>query len=418
MKFITALGLAAGGASKTIGEGLDREETRKARISRELQAQHSINAQFKLYGQKREDEINDQLQDLIGAYRGMDLNDAQIAGLIQGGNTTLEEVKKYYDVAQANGANFSSLLTTTYGDGLTAESFDQQSFNTATQGFLDARLGPTRTPFKSPVTVGFSDELRTMMKAEKGPVDFDEAVMQNLNRIMSITDRIGTENEQPNDKDTLKKLEKYNKTIIREKLKSEGEIGAGATESAIDSSDRNSIRATLTSSKSNLFSEFATVGVDGTITSSLSGTFDKAMTTFEEGIKLENQYLESMNPITGNVPLTAYNVAMYNEYAKNLGQKFHGDYKIRLKNRLSNFDRGAAPKYDQNLTGLQNDVNSGVIKKGTVIMVGNTPLIYNGIPNLNDPNAFIDSEDIAARPLPKLLRMNADGQYEYYTPSY
>ena len=167
MKFLTALGLASGGASKTIGEGLDRDETRKARISRELQAQNSINAQFKLYGKKREDEINDKLQDLIGAYRGMDLNDAQIAGLIHGGDTTLEEVKKYYDVAQANGANFSSLLTTTYGDGLTAESFGQQNFNTATQGFLDARLGPTRTPFKSSVTVGYSKELRDMLKAEK-----------------------------------------------------------------------------------------------------------------------------------------------------------------------------------------------------------------------------------------------------------
>jgi len=417
MKFLTALGLAAGGASKTIGEGLDRDETRKARISRELQAQNSINAKFKLYGKKREDEINDQLQDLIGAYRGMDLNDAQIAGLIQGGNTTLEEVKKYYDVAQANGANFSSLLTTTYGDGLTAESFGQQNFNTATQGFLDARLGPTRTPFKSPVTVGFSDELRTMMKAEKGPVDFDEAVMVNLNKIMSISERIGTENEQPNDKDSLKKLQKYNKTIITEKLKLEGEIGSGATESALDASDRNSVRATVTSSKSNLFSEFATVDMNGTITSSLSGTFDKAMTTFEEGIKLENQYLETINPMTGNVPLTGYNVEMYNEYARNLGQKFHGDYKIRLKNRLQNFDRANVQKFTDQAQ-IQNSINTGAIKKGDVIIVANKPLIYNGIADTNNPNAFIDSDDIAARPLPKLLRMNADGRYEYYTPSY
>ena len=94
---MTALGLAAGGASKTIQQGLDRDETRKARIARATQAQNAINAEFKLYSQKREDEINDNLQDLIGSYRAMELSNPQIAGLIQGGDKTLEEVRKYYD---------------------------------------------------------------------------------------------------------------------------------------------------------------------------------------------------------------------------------------------------------------------------------------------------------------------------------
>ena len=69
---MTAFGLAAGGASKTIQQGLDRDETRKARIARATQAQNAINAEFKLYSQKREDEINDNLQDLIGSYRAME----------------------------------------------------------------------------------------------------------------------------------------------------------------------------------------------------------------------------------------------------------------------------------------------------------------------------------------------------------
>ena len=97
--------------------------------------------------------------------------------------------------------------------------------------------------------------------------------------------------------------------------------------------------------------------MNGTITSSLSGTFDKAMTTFE-GIKLENQYLETINPMTGNVPLTGYNVEMYNEYARNLGQKFHEDYKIRLKNRLQNFDRANVPKFTDQAQ-IQNSINTG-----------------------------------------------------------
>jgi hypothetical protein len=417
MKFITALGLAAGGASKTIGEGLDREETRKARISRELQAQNSINAQFKLYSQKREDEINDQLQDLIGAYRGMDLNDAQIAGLIHGGNTTLEEVKKYYDVAQANGANFSSLLTTTYGDGLTAESFDQQSFNTSTQGFLNSRLGPTRTPFKSPVTVGYSQELREMLKADQSPVDPDQAAFANHNKIQIISERIGTPQEKPTDKDALKKLNKNNQDIIALKMKLEGK-GAGGTGNDFKAVDRNSIRTTVNGALTTAFSEFATVDINGIITSNLSGTFDKAMTTFEEGIRMQSAYLETINPITGNVIPSAYNIEFYNEYARNVGQKFNGNYKARLRNRIQNFNRADVPKFNSQAE-VQSSVDTGAIKKGDVIIVANRPLIYNGITDTNNPNAFMDSEDIAAIPMPKLLRMNPEtGSYEYYTPSY
>ena len=413
---MTAFGLGAGGAAKTIGEGLDREETRKARISRELQAQNSINAQFKLYGQKREDEINDQLQDLIGSYRAMELTDAQIAGLVHGGNTTLEEVKKYYDVAQANGANFSSLLTTTYGDGLTAESFDQQSFNNSTQGFLNSRLGPTRTSFKSPVTVGYSQELKDMLKSSQRPVDPTEAAMMNLNRIQTVAERIGTPLEKPTDKETLKKLNKNNKDIAALNMSLEGK-GVGGTIGDFKQNDRNGIRATVNGALTTAFSEFATVDVNGIITSNLSGTFDKAMTTFEQGINMQNAYLDTINPVTGNVSPSAYNVEYYNEYARNVGQKFNGNYKARLRNRIQNYDRAGVKKFaDQ--AGLQNEINSGAIKKGDVVVVANKPLIYNGIDNLNDPNAFMDSEDIAAIPMPKLLRLNAEGGYEYYTPSY
>ena len=413
---MTAFGLGAGGAAKTIGEGLDREETKKARIARAAQAQNSINAQFKLYGQKREDEINDQLQDLIGSYRAMELTDAQIAGLVHGGNATLEEVKKYYDVAQANGANFSSLLTTTYGDGLTAESFDQQSFNNSTQGFLNSRLGPTRTPFKSSVTVGYSKELRDMLKADKKPVDPDEGAFANFNKMQIIAERIGTDSERPTDKDALKKLNKNNQDIIALKMKLEGK-GEGGDINDFKQNDRNGIRATVNGALTTSFSEFATVDVNGIITSNLSGTFDKAMTTFEQGINMQNAYLDTINPVTGNVSPSAYNVEYYNEYARNVGQKFNGNYKARLRNRIQNYDRAGVKKFaDQ--AGLQNEINSGAIKKGDVVVVANKPLIYNGIDNLNDPNAFMDSEDIAAIPMPKLLRLNAEGGYEYYTPSY
>ena len=103
MKFITALGLAAGGASKTIGEGLDREETRKARISRELQAQNSINAQFKLYGQKREDEINDFLDaisnmqvTIVAQTRNVRLS--ELTNAVKKAKVTLEVINEFKQV--------------------------------------------------------------------------------------------------------------------------------------------------------------------------------------------------------------------------------------------------------------------------------------------------------------------------------
>ena len=89
MKFVTALGLGSKGLAQGINLGLDREETRQARLSRDLNAKLARDEQFKMYSQKREDQINDELQDIIGAYRGMDLTDAQIAGLIPGGKTQL-----------------------------------------------------------------------------------------------------------------------------------------------------------------------------------------------------------------------------------------------------------------------------------------------------------------------------------------
>ena len=411
------LGLIAAGAASAIQKGLDREETRQARLSRDLNAKLARDAQFKMYSQKREDQINDELQDIIGAYRGMDLTDAQIAGLIPGGKTQLEEVKKYYNVAQSNGANFSSLLTTAYGDTLTPETFTQQNFGEATKGYIDARL--SKTDYKSPVTVGYSQQLKDIFKAEQGPVDPDQAVMVNFNRSQIISARIGTDDELPDDKATLKKIEKANKDIIKLKLQLEGETvtGTGGTGGDFEAKDRNSIRSTVSSVKIDAFSEFATTDVNGMITSSLDGTFDKAMSTFEGLIKSENGYLNTLNPMTGNVPLNDYTVNFYNEYARNLGQKIHGDYKIRLKNRLENTK---VKKTYNNPQEVEQGVASGEIKRGDVVQVGNIKSIYTGKP-ANDPNAFMDMEIINQRQMPKLLRVKqgSDGtMYEYYNPSY
>jgi hypothetical protein len=410
--------LIAAGAADAIQRGLDREETRQARLSRDLNAKLARDAQFKMYSQKREDQINDELQDIIGVYRGMDLSNPQIAGLIPGGKTQMEEVKKYYDIAQRNGANFSALLTTAYGDTLTPESFTQQNFTEATRGFIDARLSG-KTDYKSPITVGYSPQLKDMFKAEQGPVDPDQAVMVNFNRSQIILARIGTDDELPDDKTTLKKIEKANKDIIKLKLQLEGETltGTGGTGGDFEAKDRNSIRSTVTSVKQDAFSEFATTDVNGMITSSLDGTFDKAMSTFEGLIKRENGYLNTLNPMTGNVPLNNYTVNFYNEYARNLGQKIHGDYKIRLKNRLENT---AVKQTYNNAQEVEQGVASGQIKRGDVVQVGNIKSIYTGKP-ANDPNAFMDMEIINQRQMPKLLRVKqgSDGtMYEYYSPSY
>ena len=412
------LGLVAKGLSEGINLGLDREETRQARLSRDLNAKLARDAQFKMYSQKREDQINDELQDIIGAYRGMNLTDAQIAGLIPGGKTQMEEVKKYYDIAQRNGANFSALLTTAYGDTLTPESFTQQNFTEATRGFIDARISG-KTDYKSPITVGYSQQLKDIFKAEQGPVDPDQAVMVNFNRSQIISARIGTDDELPDDKATLKKIEKANKDIIKLKLQLEGETltGTGGTGGDFEAKDRNSIRSTVSSVKTNAFSDFATVDINGMITSSLDGTFDKAMSTFEGLIKSENSYLNTLNPMTGNVPLNDYTVNFYNEYARNLGQKIHGDYKIRLKNRLENTK---VKKTYNNPQEVEQGVASGEIKRGDVVQVGNIKSVYTGKP-ANDPNAFLDMEIINQRQMPKLLRVKqgSDGtMYEYYNPSY
>ena len=414
---MTAFGLGAGGAAKTIGEGLDREETRKARISRELQAQNSINAQFKLYGQKREDEINDQLQDLIGSYRGMKLSDPQIAGLIQGGDKTLEEVRKYYDAASDAGQNFSSLLNTVYGDGLTAESFTEKNFNAATQGYLGARLGPTRTPFTSPITVEYSQQLKDIYKASRMPTDFDESIMNTLNLKNVIGERIGTSNELPDDKKRMKELTAHIKNIHKNKMAAEG---ATATPDPFKITDANGIRATFLATKKDAFMDFATTDINGAITTSLEGSFDKAMSAFENLIASETNYLQTFNPLSGNVRFDQYSVDRYNESARSLGRFIHQDYKSRLKSRLTN--RESAGTYTK--ATIKQAIQSGSLKRGDVFTFtkdnGTSKKgIFRGSDNTTTLgfNAY-DVQSIEAIQAPMLIRVKAgtDGTtYEMYS---
>tara|TARA_R100001463_G_scaffold105838_2_gene160384 strand:+ start:1053 stop:2315 length:1263 start_codon:yes stop_codon:yes gene_type:complete len=417
MKLMTAFGLGAGGAAKTIGEGLDREETKKARIARAAQAQNSINAQFKLYGQKREDEINDQLQDLIGSYRGMKLSDPQIAGLIQGGNATLEEVQKYYNAASDAGQNFSSLLNTVYGDGLTAESFTEKDFNTATQGYLGARLGPNRTPFSSPITVEYSQQLRDIYKASKMPTDFDESIMNTLNLKQIIQERIGTPNELPDDKKRMKELTAHMKNTHRSKMAAEV---ATATPPKFETNDANGIRATFLATKKDAFMDFATTDITGAITTSLEGSFDKAMSAFENLIASETNYLQTFNPLTGNIQFNQYNLDRYNESARSLGRFVHQDYKSRLKSRLTN--RESAGTYTK--ATIKQAIQSGSLKRGDVFTFtkdnGTSKKgIFRGPDNTTTLgfNAY-DTRSIEAIQAPMLIRVKAgtDGTtYEMYS---
>tara|TARA_R100000458_G_C8244243_1_gene222584 strand:- start:1 stop:1260 length:1260 start_codon:yes stop_codon:yes gene_type:complete len=358
MKLMTAFGLAAGGASKTIQEGLDRDETRKARIARAAQAQNAINAEFKLYSQKREDEINDKLQDLIGSYRGMELSDPQIAGLIQGGDKTLEEVRKYYDAATDAGQNFSSLLNTVYGDGLTAESFTEKDFNNATQGYLGARIGSKRTPYASPIRVEYSQQLKDIYKASKMPTDFDEAIMTTLNLKNIIASRIGTANEQPTDKEQMKKLTEHIKNIH----KSKNEVDGVNPPPTFKAADANSIRATFIASKKDAFMTFAQMDATGIITTSLEGNFNKAMSAFENLIVSENNYLQTYNPLFGNIPFTEFNVDRYNEAARSLGRFVHNDYKSRLQSRLTN----TQSKGNFTSATIKQAMEEGELKRGDV----------------------------------------------------
>ena len=46
-----------------------------------------------------------------------------------------------------------------------------------------------------------------------------------------------------------------------------------------------------------------------------------------------------------------------------VGQKFNGNYKARLKNRLQNFDRANVPKFTDQAQ-VQSSINTGDNKKG------------------------------------------------------
>ena len=93
MKFLTALGLAAGGASKTIQEGLDREQKEKDREARSAEAaagrQHTTDL---LYKRRRFDQM-DKLVEVQEALFALGLNEQQVAANMSGGMANVERLQ-------------------------------------------------------------------------------------------------------------------------------------------------------------------------------------------------------------------------------------------------------------------------------------------------------------------------------------
>ena len=107
MKFLTALGLAAGGASKTIQEGLDREQRERDRAARSAEAaagrQHAVDL---LYKRRRFDQL-DKLVEVQEALSALGLDENQIAANMSGGMANVERLRNLKQIANDNDIDLS-----------------------------------------------------------------------------------------------------------------------------------------------------------------------------------------------------------------------------------------------------------------------------------------------------------------------
>ena len=192
---MTALGLAAGGASKTIQEGLDREQKEKDREARSAEAaagrQHTTDL---LYKRRRFDQM-DKLVEVQEALFALGLNEQQVAANMSGGMANVERLQNLKTISADNNIDFPSALNVTFGQNFNPEDIEGGAVNFVQSNLLDARL--EGKVYKNPYRTEISDQLKAL-ESIGDPVGFKKQIENQYNSIYRLEQLIdkGTNVEQ------------------------------------------------------------------------------------------------------------------------------------------------------------------------------------------------------------------------------
>jgi hypothetical protein len=394
MKFLTALGLAAGGASKTIQEGLDREQKEKDREARSAEAaagrQHTTDL---LYKRRRFDQM-DKLVEVQEALFALGLNEQQVAANMSGGMANVERLQNLKTISADNNIDFPSALNVTFGENFNAEDIQGGAVNFVQSNLLDARL--EGKVYKNPYRTEISDQLKAL-ESIGDPVGFKKQIENQYNSIYRLEQLIdkGTNVEQN------QKLVNQKRDLITELTKKYIEMEQTTGGGLLTSGYMSLALRKVKDSKKGAFGELIVTDNLGRVQKKFTGNYGRAFEAYLTSIDGIRNEIQAYNPSNPRA-ISGGSAAFMNELTVNANTQLVNEYNLEYFQRIklgAERDRDPLKTADQkpmeiSLLNPLSDVDKRRLKAGDVVkhIVNNQPKyeIFRGFatPNQSNPTGI------------------------------
>ena len=366
MKFLTALGLAAGGASKTIQEGLDREQKEKDREARSAEAaagrQHTTDL---LYKRRRFDQM-DKLVEVQEALFALGLNEQQVAANMSGGMANVERLQNLKTISADNNIDFPSALNVTFGENFNAEDIEGGAVNFVQSNLLDARL--EGKVYKNPYRTKVSDQLKAL-ESIGDPVGFKKQIENQYNSIYRLEQLIdkGTNVEQN------QKLVNQKRDLITELTKKYVEMEQTTDNTGLLTSGYMSLALRkVKDAKKGAFGELIETSALGAVTKKFTGNYGRAFEAYLTSIDGIQNEIQAYSPDNPNA-ISGGSAAFMNELTVNANTQLVNEYNLEYLDRLrkaTEIDRDPTKLNKPKLISLStpmSDVEKRTLKAGDVV---------------------------------------------------
>ena len=366
MKFLTALGLAAGGASKTIQEGLDREQKEKDREARSAEAaagrQHTTDL---LYKRRRFDQM-DKLVEVQEALFALGLNEQQVAANMSGGMANVERLQNLKTISSNNNLDFGSSLNVTFGENFSPEDIEGGAVNYVQSNLLDARL--EGKVYKNPYRTEISDQLKAL-ESIGDPVGFKKQIENQYNSIYRLEQLIdkGTNVEQN------QKLVNQKRDLITELTKKYVEMEQTTDNTGLLTSGYMSLALRkVKDAKKGAFGELIVTDNIGRVQKKFTGNYGRAFEAYLTSIDGIQNEIQAYSPDNPNA-ISGGSAAFMNELTVNANTQLVNEYNLEYLDRLrkaTEIDRDPTKLNKPKLISLStpmSDVEKRTLKAGDVV---------------------------------------------------
>jgi len=366
MKFLTALGLAAGGASKTIQEGLDREQRERDRAARSAEAaagrQHAVDL---LYKRRRFDQL-DKLVEVQEALTALGLDENQIAANMSGGMANVERLRNLKQIANDNDIDFGSSLNVTFGQNFSPEDIEGGAVNYVQSNLLDARL--EGKVYKNPYRTEVSDQLKAL-ESIGDPVGFKKQIENQYNSIYRLEQLIdkGTNVEQN------QKLVNQKRDLITELTKKYVELEQTTGNAGLLASGYMSLALRkVKDAKKGAFGELIETDMRGVVTKKFTGNYGRAFEAYLTSIEGMKNEIQAYSPENPNA-ISGGSAAFMNELTVNANTQLINEYNLEYLDRIrkaTQIDLDPTKLNKPKLISLStpmSDVDKRTLKAGDVV---------------------------------------------------